>query len=175
MFLQIEEIILGSSPLNLSTEQEEKILDILVYLWNNYDKDNREDHFSASRATKMVFLVDWYYARYNKNNWRQATAIPWYYNLYGPYVNLIAIVKRRFKIVSDDSITLFELKEEDVDTSDSLDRNIKEMSDMVINNTQNLRYFGFINYIHDTTAVKLSERGEQIQISQIARKIYAET
>ena len=173
MVSQREGIRLGASGFDQYLEEEEirVILDIFVYLWNNYGKHSRRDHFSASRATKMIFLVDWYYAQHNKDNWKQATAIPWLYNVYGPYVNLIPIVKRKFKVVQDRDKTLFELGKEEVDTLDSLSGKIKEIIDMVIKDTQALTYFGFINYVYETPAVELSEKGKRIEISQIAREI----
>ena len=175
MVLLSREIVPAAPDFHFSPKKEEIqfVLDILTYLWNNYDKDNRSDHFSISRVIMMLFLVDWYYAQRNKDNWKQATTIPWYYDLYGPYVDLVPIVRQKFKIILvDDSITLFELREEEVDTSDSLDKNIKEIINMVIKNTQNLSYFDFINYVNRIPAIKHSRKGKHIQISQIARKFF---
>ena len=169
------EIVPPAPDFHFSPKKEEGQLvrDILSYLWNNYDKDNRSNHFSISRVNMMFFLVDWYYAKYNKDNWKQATTIPWYYDLYGPYVNLIPTIRQKFKIILvDNGKTLFEPREEEVDTSDSLDKNIKEISNMVIKNTQNLSYFECFNYMNKTPAIKYSRKGKQIQISQIAREIY---
>ena len=161
-------------PIIFGKEEDQVILDLFVYLWNKYDEESRGEHFSASRATKLIFLVDWYYSRHNKNNWEQVTKIPWYYNTYGPYVNLISIVEREFKVNRDSYKTQFELNE-GTNYSDSLTEDMKEICDMVINDTEHLRYFGFINYVYSTTAVALSERGEIINIPEIAKEFYNET
>ena len=174
LFLR-DEIVPPAPDFHFSPNKEEGQLvrDILSYLWNNYDKDNRSSHFSISRVNMMVFLVDWYYAKYNKDNWMQATTIPWYYDMYGPYVNLIPTIRQKFKIILvGNSKTIFELKEEEVDTSSSLNEDIKEMINMVIKNTQNLNYFECFNHVYSTRAVKSSRKGKQIQISQIARRFF---
>ena len=171
MALLEEEIVIGASSFRIRLKEKDikVILDILVYLWNNYDEDSRKDHFSASRATKMIFLVDWYYALHNKDNWNQVTAIPWYYNRYGPYVDLIPVVQRKFEVLWGVNKTLFELKEGEEDVSDSLNEDIKEMCNNVIKDTQDLGYFSFIGYVFRTPIVEFYSRGELIKISQFAR------
>ena len=160
--------VIGSQSY-LKKEEIRVILDTLTYLWDNYDKDSRREHFSASRATKMIFLVDWNYARFSKDYWKQATAIRWYYNFHGPYVNLIPILERKFKIDRYKNKTLFRPKEEKTHTLDSLNENIKEMGDKVIEDTQTFTYLDFINYVYKTPVVMFSKRGERIEISKIAR------
>ena len=170
MVLSRGKVVLGPPGFQSHLKKEEirVILDTLTYLWYNYDKDNRRKHFSASRATKMIFLVDWNYAHHNKENWKQATAIRWFYNVHGPYVDLIPILGRRFKIDRIKYKLLFKPKEEKMYTLDSLNENIKEMSEIVIKDTQTLAYFDFMDYVYDTPAVKLSRKREGMDISKIA-------
>ena len=160
------------SPIYTEVKKKE-ILDIFVYLWSKYEKGKRRSHFSVSRATKMVFLVDWFYSRFNEDNWRQATAIEWYYHQYGPYVNLTQVVKEKFKIASDLQRNLFSLRR-DIETDGfvNLNENIKRMCKQVISKTQSLSYLGFINYVYRTPAVKLSEKFTIIQIPVIAKRMY---
>ena len=150
-----------------------RISNIFVYLWTKYGPSIRREHFSASRATKIVFLVDWFYSKGNKNNWQQATPIEWYFNRYGPYVDLIPIIKRKFKITEETHKTLFSLKRSvNPKESDTLDDNIKGVCKMVIHKTSSLDYPTFINYVYRTPAVRLSKKYEIIQIRDIARRIY---
>ena len=154
---------------------DELICDLLVYLWNSYDKNKRERHFSASRATKMIFLVDWFYSRYDKNNWQQLTSIEWHFHVYGPYVDLTSIIDKKFDINSSPSKTLFKLKEryeEEIIASDNLSDNAKEMCKKVIDDTQSLGYVDFINYVYSIPAVELSKKHTIIQIESLAKVIY---
>ena len=156
------------------SEMEKKvILDIFVYLWVTYSKEERRSHFTTSRATKMVFLVDWFYSRFNMDNWRQATAIKWYYHQYGPYVDLTSVAKEKFKITPDSQKNLFSLRTDmKGDIFNDLDEDIKKMCKKVVAKTQSLSYLGFISYVYNTPAVKLSEKYTVIQVSAIAEKIY---
>ena len=154
---------------------DELICDLLVYLWNSYDKNNREMHFSASRATKMVFLVDWFYSRYNKDNWKQLTQIGWYFHVYGPYVDLTSMIHEKFYVESICNKTLFKLKEVyegETIASDNLSDDVKEMCKKVINDTQSLGYVDFINYVYRIPAVELSKKHTIIQIESLAKIIY---
>ena len=151
---------------------DEVIQDILVYLWNNYNKDRREAHFSTSRVTKMIFLVDWFYSRHNKNDWHQLTEIDWYYNIYGPYADLIPIMKDKFDVHSYSNKKLLELKKDTTPITDALDEDVMEICKEVISKTQYLDYVRFIDFVYNTPAVELSNRFTTICIKDIARRIY---
>ena len=157
---------------NTRLSGDELICDLLVYLWNSYDKNNRERHFSASRATKMIFLVDWFYSRHNKNNWHQLTKIDWYFHLYGPYVDLLPIVKDKFDVHSYPNKKLLELKKDATPITGALDEDVMEICREVISKTQHLDYVRFIDFVYNTPAVELSNRYTTICIKDIAKRIY---
>lgn len=61
----------------------EKLISMLVFLFNNYP-ENFKNELSKARVTKMIYLTDWLYAL-NSDKHHQITPIKWYFNNYGPY------------------------------------------------------------------------------------------
>ena len=156
--------------------------DILVYLWENYEegasreiKGGRNSHFVLSRATKMIYLVDWKYAsKYG----RQATNVNWRFDRFGPYVNLVSFFTKRFdlrekspnkKSPQCSKRWLFLKDEESKDTYDLLPSQVQEVCREVIGDVRTLSYLNFIQFAYGTSPVIYSARYSIIDIVKIAK------
>ena len=156
--------------------------DILAYLWENYEKGageiiegDRISHFVLSRATKMIYLVDW---RYASKHGRQATDVQWYFDRFGPYVNLVSKFKTRFDLRERNPDNkspqrlkrlLFLKDEESKNTENVLPIKVQEICKGVIRDVKTLSYLSFIQYVYGTPPVIYSTRYATINIVKIAK------
>ena len=163
--------------------------DILAYLWENYEKGTGEmiegdriiiegdriSHFVLSRATKMIYLVDW---RYASKHGRQATDVQWYFDRFGPYVNLVSRFTTRFDLGERNPDNkspqrlkrlLFLKDEASKDIENTLPLRVQEICDGVIKDVRTLDFLSFIRYVYNTPPVQYSARYTTINIVKIAK------
>ena len=154
--------------------------DILAYIWENYEEegnlqiDRRTDDFVLSRATKMIYLVDWKYAlKYG----RQATKVWWYFDQFGPYVNLISSFTKRFDLEKEYRgkyrprlrrwLVLNPDTSQDVGTP--LSNEVRNVCKDVIEDVGSLSYIDFIRYIYRTLPVRYCDKFTYMNIVKVAK------
>ena len=157
-------------------------VDILVYIWNLYDQNSnngdeslsKHDHFSLSRATKLVYLVDWYNAlEYG----RQVTSISWYFDSFGPYVDITDNLSNRFQIFYEEKGEgLHKRVRQSVRLSPRsgnapcvLDSKAKEICSKVVQKTKSMGDLQFIRYVYHTLPVMVTEKYSTIELEKIAK------
>ncbi|MBS8268598.1 DUF4065 domain-containing protein [Halomonas litopenaei] len=146
-------------------------MSLIRYLLANYPYS---DELSASRLTKMMYLIDWKSAI---ENGRQVTDAKWFFNHYGPYVDdFIEYAIQSADIDVNDSVTvlggakrLISLKNKNNDLP-VLDPEVKTLADFVINVTKTKHYQDFINLVYSTYPVMTSERYSNLDLVESARR-----
>jgi len=133
---------------------------------------------SKTRITKMVYLADWFSAKeYNS----QITNIKWYFDHYGPYVSDVydAAVKDS-KLVIRQEVSVYgfpkeiialrkQYNKEQLNLYLLSDRETKIL-DKVIEETRNLYWSDFINYVYDTYPIKTQKRYSYLNLVELARQ-----
>ena len=151
--------------------------DLLAYIWKNYGREEgkRVEDFTLSRTTKMIYLVDWKYAlKYG----RQATEVRWYFDQFGPYVNLVTDFTKRFDLKkARNSKSKYRRRlrwlvlKTDVskDVGNSLSDEVKDVCKDVIEDVGNLSYTGFIRYVYRTPPVRYCDKFKFMNIAKVAK------
>ena len=156
--------------------------DLLAYIWENYGgkgdqqfKDNRAEDFTLSRTTKMIYLVDWKYAL---KRGRQATQVRWYFDQFGPYVNLVNTFTKRFDLREErESKSKYRRRlrwlvlnpdiSQDVGTP--LSNEVQNVCKEVIEDVGRLRYTDFIRHVYRTPPVRYYDQFTYMNIVKVAK------
>lgn len=150
-----------------------KIKYIVRYFVKNYPY---KDELSKTRLTKMVYLADWYSAlKYGK----QLTNIKWYFDHYGPYVSDVfdTVATDRYLVIKH-GFNAFGNPKEVVDINNSqynelpikIDRQCEEILNKVIDDTKQLTWNGFINYVYSSYPIKSSIRYNYLDLVKLAKE-----
>lgn len=139
-----------------------KIKQILRYFVENYPY---KSELSKTRITKMVFLADWYSCL---STGKQLTSIKWYFDHYGPYVSdVFEAAKKDRRLQVKQEVNSFGTLKEVVSLRDDTffyydNRKIegitKSILDQVIDDTKNMNWTEFINYIYSSYPIKSSKK-----------------
>ena len=156
--------------------------DLLAYIWENYGeegdqqfKENRAEDFTLSRTTKMIYLVDWKYAL---KRGRQATLVRWYFDQFGPYVNLVTTFTKRFDLRQEKESKSKYLRRirwlslnPDIskDVGNPLSNEVKDVCKDVIEDVGHLSYLDFIRYVYRTPPVRYCAKFRHMNIVRIAK------
>ena len=159
-------------------------VDVLAYIWEIYNPTSSDgserftahDHFSLSRATKLIYLVDW---RHVLEFDRQATRILWYFDHFGPYVDLTDNLNKLFDISYETKgegsykRTRRTLSLPSPPKSDprNLDSSVRKICEEVVEKTKSMGYLQFMRYIYQTVPVRVSEKYSTMELEKIAKSI----
>ncbi|MFS9186605.1 Panacea domain-containing protein [Streptococcus infantis] len=149
-----------------------KVDNVLRYIIKKYS-NNYE--LTKTRITKLVYLVDWESALMTD---KQLTDIKWYFDHYGPYVSDV------FDTADEDSeLTIVEkvsnfgtkkyIVEAKFDKDNliiDLDENEKSIIDRVIEETKNMNWNDFIDYVYSTYPIEISEKYGILNLVELAKK-----
>lgn len=148
-----------------------EILDIVAYFVKN-----SKTELSKGRLNKLVYLADWKCALDNR---KQISNIDWKFNHYGPYVkdieNCIETDQlNRFKIIHQET-SYFGHSKYTIKLVKDLnfvapDDNEKTILDIILNLTDKLNWTDFINLVYSTYPIKVSERGEVLNLVALAEQ-----
>lgn len=146
-----------------------KIRSLIHYIIKYYPYS---DDLSKTRITKLVYLIDWEMVCVHN---RQLTPIEWYFDHYGPYVSDVLDVADEDE---DISITktisayggtkyIVEAKYDKNELSyQDLDSDEIEIINKIIENTKQLTWNEFIDYVYNTAPVKKTERYNNLDLKQ---------
>ena len=138
-------------------------------------EDKRADDFALSRATKMIYLVDWKYAL---KHGRQATDVRWYFDRFGPYVNLVKDFTERFELKKTKEskgkysrrVRWLALKTDiSRDVGTPLSNEVQSVCDDIIKEVWRLSYIDFIRYVYRTPPVRYCDKFTYMNIVEIAK------
>lgn len=147
-----------------------EILDIAAYFVKN-----SETQLSKGRLNKLIYLADW---KYSLNYGKQISNIAWKFNHYGPYVDDVE------NSISNDLLHRFEIQAAATYYGDvkyiitikkdlnfiSPNQKEKEVLDIIIKLTDKLNWTDFINLVYSTYPIKVSERGEKLDLVTLAQQ-----
>ena len=147
--------------------------DLVRYIVKNYPE---KKDLSKARINKLIYLIDWKSALdYSE----QISDIDWIFNHYGPYVDTVEtqlLLDERFKI---NKTVNFYGSEKNIITLKT-DKGFQEPNekqkkiiDLVINLTSKMNWSKFINTVYSTYPIKHSERGEHLNLVELANKYKA--
>lgn len=153
---------------------EKVIMNVIKYILQAYPY---KDELSASRLTKMLYLTDWKAALELDS---QLTNTVWHFHHYGPYVDdFVKMAKEDSGIKVTSTTTmfggrkqLFELSGENT-APITLEPELKEIVDFVINATKDKNYEEFIKLVYSTYPVLSSNRYSDLDLVQKAREYKA--
>jgi hypothetical protein len=150
---------------------KEKIKDVVKYILREYPY---KSELSASRLTKILYLVDW------KNVLEmdaQLTDAKWYFNHYGPYVDdFIEMAEEDDDIEITSESTMFGGKKKLVKLSKKFNKNLtidpkeKTLIDFVIDATKLKNYEDFIKLVYSTYPVLTSSKYSQLDLLSSAHR-----
>lgn len=152
-----------------------KIKHIVRYFVKNYPYKNE---LSKTRITKMVYLADWYSAL---KHGKQLTDIEWFFDHYGPYVSDVfdavaddrhLIIKRDYNAFGNPKDIVALKKAYHVFDSPSIrmDNQNQEILEEVIEDTQQLNWNEFIDYVYSSYPIKSSIRYNHLDLARLARE-----
>lgn len=147
------------------------ISNIIKYLLKEYP---HKAELSASRLTKMIYLMDW---KSSIDYGRQITDAQWHFDHYGPYVDDFVRMAKEDKDISVENTSnyyggkkrLFKLSERFEGNFD-LTKEQKEIADFVINATKQKSYEGFIQLVYSTYPVISNDRYSDLDLVGSAEK-----
>ncbi|EGQ8122384.1 SocA family protein [Vibrio cholerae] len=153
---------------------EKVIMSVIKYILQAYPY---KDELSASRLTKMLYLTDWKAALELDT---QLTNTVWHFHHYGPYVDdFVKMAKQDsdIKVTSTTTVfggskQLFELSGEGTQPI-TLEPQLKEIVDFVINATKDKNYEEFIKLVYSTYPVLSSNKYSDLDLVQKAREYKA--
>ncbi|WP_302546303.1 Panacea domain-containing protein [Streptococcus vestibularis] len=149
-----------------------KIDNVLRYIVRYYP-DSFE--LTKTRLTKLIYLIDW---ESSLEVGEQMTEIEWYFNHYGPYVSDVfdtADEDSDLKIVENVSNFgtkkfLVESKIEKSELKFELTESEIKIIDKVINDTQNMNWYEFIDYVYSTVPVVKSKKYGVLNLVKLAQE-----
>ncbi|BEE07972.1 Panacea domain-containing protein [Aeromonas dhakensis] len=147
------------------------ISNIIKYLLKEYP---HKAELSASRLTKMIYLMDW---KSSIDYGRQITNAQWHFDHYGPYVDDFVRMAKEDKDISVENTSnyyggkkqLFKLSEKFEGDFD-LTKEQKEIADFVINATKQKNYEDFIQLVYSTYPVISNDRYSDLDLVGSAEK-----
>jgi hypothetical protein len=143
---------------------------ILIYFCSKYPYPNE---LSKARLTKMVYLADW---KFSLEHDMQLTDIDWYFNYYGPYVDdVVQCAKNSSSLQVNQSENCYGTPKDTICIKDcieimSLEKNIEETLDFVIDKTQKLGWEDFIRLIYSTYPVMSQPRFSRLDLVKLAKE-----
>lgn len=152
----------------------DKIIDNVVrYLVRHYPNSFE---LNKTRLTKLVYLVDWKYAQKYQN---QVTSIRWKFDHYGPYVSdVIESVVLDKDLLIKESISAFGTTKYTIESNvnkDLLDYELLsetqiKVIDEVIDETKDLYWNDFIEYVYSTYPIVNSTRYSELNLIDLAKE-----
>ena len=147
------------------------ISNIIKYLLKEYP---HKSELSASRLTKMIYLMDW---KSSIDFGRQITDAQWHFDHYGPYVDDFVKLAKEDKDISVVNTSnyfggkkqLFKFSEK-IDEDFSLTKEQKDVADFVINATKQKNYEDFIQLVYSTYPVMSNDRYSDLDLVSSAAK-----
>ncbi|MDY5186050.1 Panacea domain-containing protein [Helicobacter trogontum] len=127
---------------------------------------------SKGRLNKLIYLADWKNCLEHNE---QLTTIQWKFNHYGPYVDEIQNVigndsKKRIVITNKINYfgsTKYELSVKKDDFIPPTEQQ-KAVLDLILQVTNNLNWSDFINLVYSTYPIKVSIRGEIMDLVKLS-------
>jgi len=151
----------------------EKLKDIIRYILSCYPYNFE---LNKTRLTKLVYLIDWEMAKkYNKS----CSKINWYFDNYGPYVQDVmkaASSDERIKINEEASHYggvkyIFQLEESESPEFKYLSKEELEIINCVIDDTKDMSFNNFINYVYNTPPVIKTPKYQSLNLIKIASEM----
>lgn len=146
------------------------ITNLIKYLLKEYP---HKSDLSASRLTKMIYLMDWKNA---VDNGHQITNANWRFGHYGPYVDDFVKIAREDKDIKvENTSNLYGGKKQLFMLSEKFDGNIditpeqKKVADFVINVTKKKYYEDFIQLVYSTYPIISNDRYSDLDLVSLAR------
>lgn len=147
------------------------ISNIVKYLLKEYP---HKTELSASRLTKMIYLMDWKSAI---DYGRQITDAKWHFNHYGPYVDDFVKLAKDDKDISVENTAnfyggrkqLFKLSSS-YKGSIELTKEQKKIADFVIDATKQKNYEDFIQLVYSTFPVISNDRYSDLDLVDSAAR-----
>jgi len=147
------------------------ISNIVKYLLKKYP---HKADLSASRLTKMIYLMDW---KSSVDYGRQITNVQWHFNHYGPYVDdFVKLAKEDNDISVENTSTYYGGKKQLFNLSESYKENIvltdeqKNIADFVIDATKQKSYEDFIQLVYSTFPVISNDRYSDLNLVDLAQR-----
>ncbi len=149
-----------------------KVDNVLRYIIKKYP-NNYE--LTKTRITKLVYLVDWESALMTRE---QITDIDWYFDHYGPYVSdVFDTADEDSELAIVEKVSNFGTKKYVVEAKagkDSLiidlDKSEESIIDKVIDNTKNMNWNEFIDYVYSTFPIVNSEKYGVLNLVKLAEE-----
>lgn len=146
------------------------ISNIIKYVLKEYPY---KDELSASRLTKIIYLMDW---KSSIDNGCQITKAKWYFDHYGPYVDDFVRLAKEDKDITVENTSnyyggkkqLFKLSEFDGKVEITPEQ--KKIADFVIDATKQKNYEDFIQLVYSTYPIISSERYSDLDLVSMANK-----
>ncbi|MBZ7930933.1 Panacea domain-containing protein [Campylobacter molothri] len=133
---------------------------------------NSKTVLSKGRLNKLIYLVDW---KNCLDNNEQLTAIQWKFNHYGPYVDEIQDTiendsKKRITITNKTNYFRSVKYELSIKKDDFISptKQQKKVLDLILQITDNLNWSDFINLVYSTYPIKVSIRGEIMDLVKLS-------
>ena len=150
----------------------ELIKNILHYLLNEYPYP---EDLTKTRITKLVYLVDWKSAL---SRGKQVSDIEWYFDHYGPYVSDVLDVADDDSTVKIRKTTsayggvkyVVEPKNNNTLLPYDLDEEEKKLVDDVIEDTKNLTWNKFIDFVYATYPVRKKDKYNSLNLVELAKE-----
>lgn len=147
------------------------ISNIVKYLLKVYP---HKSDLSASRLTKMIYLMDW---KSSIDYGRQITDAKWHFNHYGPYVDdFVRLAKDDKDIFLENTVTYYGGKKQLFRLSKGHEVNIaltdeqKKIADFVIGATKQKNYEDFIQLIYSTFPIIANDRYSDLNLVELAQR-----
>lgn len=150
---------------------ESVVLNVIKYILAMYPYKNE---LSASRLTKMIYLVDWKNALEYDTQFSNAV---WHFNHYGPYIDdfiTIAIKDKDIKVTN--TVTMFGGNKQLFELYDklappvNLSERLKYIVDFVINATKDKNYDDFVKLVYSTYPVISSRKYTNLDLVSKAKE-----
>ncbi|WP_185230709.1 Panacea domain-containing protein [Teredinibacter franksiae] len=147
------------------------ISNIIKYLLKEYP---HKSELSASRLTKMIYLMDW---KSSIDSGHQITNAQWHFDHYGPYVEDFVKLAKEDKDISVENTSnyyggkkqLFKLKKK-FEGSFDLTKEQKDIANFVIDATKKKNYEDFIQLVYSTYPVISNDRYSHLDLVGSAEK-----
>ncbi len=147
------------------------ISNIIKYLLKEYP---HKAELSASRLTKMIYLMDW---KNSIDNGHQVTNAKWHFNHYGPYVDdFVKLANEDKDIAVQNTSNFYGGRKQLFMLSDSFGGKVditpeqKEIADFVINATKQKNYEDFIQLVYSTYPIISNNRYSDLDLVGMANK-----
>jgi predicted metallo-beta-lactamase superfamily hydrolase len=147
------------------------ISNIIKYLLKEYP---HKKELSASRLTKMIYLIDW---KSSIDAGEQITNAKWHFDHFGPYVDdFVNLAKEDKDIIVEHTSNAYGGKKQLFKLSDSFNGKIelsekeRNIADHVIKATKTKSYQAFINLVYSTYPIISSNRYDDLDLVEAAKK-----